>query len=130
MKVSTTVTDHAWTDGVDGLRRIVSIADEGGLDTIWVPDHLFQADPTSHPQAELFEAVSMLGFLAAITSRARLGMLVSPVPFRPPAVQVKAIATLEMSSKRRLAILWNALSGATGVGIRIDLISSPGCFKV
>lgn len=95
MKVSMTVTDHAWTDGVDGLRRIATIADEGGLDTIWVPDHLFQADPTSHPQAELFEAVSLLGFLAAITSRARLGMLVSPVPFRPPAVQVKAIATLD-----------------------------------
>ncbi|TCC59631.1 LLM class flavin-dependent oxidoreductase [Kribbella pittospori] len=95
MKVSVTVTDHAWADGVDGLRRIASIADEGGLDTIWVPDHLFQADPTSHPQAELYEAITMLGFLAATTSRARLGMLVSPVPFRPPAVQVKAIATLD-----------------------------------
>lgn len=101
MKVSMTVTDHAWADGVDGLRQIVSLADEGGLDTIWVPDHLFQADPTSHPQAELFEAVSMLGFLAAITRRARLGMLVSPVPFRPPAVQVKAIATLDAFTRGR-----------------------------
>lgn len=102
MKLSITVTDHAWSDGVDGLRRIVEIADEGGIDTIWVPDHLFQADPTSHPQAELFEAVSLLGYLAAITSNVRLGMLVSPVPFRPPAVQVKAIATLDAFTHGRV----------------------------
>jgi alkanesulfonate monooxygenase SsuD/methylene tetrahydromethanopterin reductase-like flavin-dependent oxidoreductase (luciferase family) len=101
VKISMTVTDHAWVDGVDGLRRIATIADVGGLDTIWVPDHLFQADPTSHPQAELFEAVTMLGYLAAVTSRARLGMLVSPVTFRPPAVQVKAIATLDAFTRGR-----------------------------
>ena len=101
VKVSISVTDHAWPDGVDGLRRIAGIADKGGLDTIWVPDHLYQADPTSHPQAELFEGVTMLGFLAAITSRARLGMLVSPVSFRPPAVQVKAIATLDALTRGR-----------------------------
>jgi alkanesulfonate monooxygenase SsuD/methylene tetrahydromethanopterin reductase-like flavin-dependent oxidoreductase (luciferase family) len=101
MKISMTVTDHAWVDGVDGLRRIATIADEGGLDTIWVPDHLFQADPTSHPQAELFEAITMLGYLAAVTSWARLGMLVSPVTFRPPAVQVKAIATLDAFTRGR-----------------------------
>jgi alkanesulfonate monooxygenase SsuD/methylene tetrahydromethanopterin reductase-like flavin-dependent oxidoreductase (luciferase family) len=101
MKISMTVTDHAWPDGVDGLRRIATIADEGGLDTIWVPDHLFQADPTSQPQAELFEAITMLGYLAAVTSRTRLGMLVSPVTFRPPAVQVKAIATLDAFTRGR-----------------------------
>jgi alkanesulfonate monooxygenase SsuD/methylene tetrahydromethanopterin reductase-like flavin-dependent oxidoreductase (luciferase family) len=101
MKLSITVTDHAWSDGVDGLRRIVELADQGGIDTIWVPDHLFQADPTSHPEAELFEGVSLLGYLAAITTRARLGMLVSPVPFRPPAVQVKAIATLDAFTRGR-----------------------------
>jgi alkanesulfonate monooxygenase SsuD/methylene tetrahydromethanopterin reductase-like flavin-dependent oxidoreductase (luciferase family) len=101
MKLSITVTDHAWSDGVDGLRRVVELADQGGIDTIWVPDHLFQADPTSHPQAELFEGFSLLGYLAAITSRVRLGMLVSPVPFRPPAVQVKAIATLDAFTRGR-----------------------------
>ena len=36
-----------------------------------------------------------------------------------------ATATLEMSSNRRLAILWNAVSGASGNGTRTALISSP-----
>ena len=43
-----------------------------------------------------------------------------------PAAGANATATLEMSSNRRLAILWKAVIGATGVGIRTVLISSPG----
>ena len=38
----------------------------------------------------------------------------------------KPTATLEMSSNRRLAILWNAASPASGSGIRTARISSPG----
>ena len=40
--------------------------------------------------------------------------------------RAKATATLEMSSNRRLAILWKAASGATGSGIRTARMSSPG----
>jgi hypothetical protein len=42
----------------------------------------------------------------------------------------KPTATLEMSSNRRLAILWNAAIGATGSGIRTARISSPGCMTL
>lgn len=116
MKVSVTMTDHSWPDGVTGLRRAATMADEGGLDTIWVPDHLLQADPTSHIDAELFEGVSTLGYLAAITQRARVGMLVSPVMFRPPAVLVKAIATLDAFTGGRvwmgLGIGWQGTEAA------------------
>ena len=48
----------------------------------------------------------------------------------PSSRRAKPTATLEMSSNRRFAILWNALIGATGSGIRITLISSPGRFTV
>ena len=41
-----------------------------------------------------------------------------------------ATATPEMSSNRRLAILWNAVTGATGSGMRIVLISSSGCLTL
>ncbi|MGZ4432310.1 MAG: hypothetical protein ACXVW7_01565 [Trebonia sp.] len=36
------------------------------------------------------------------------------------------MATLEMSSNRRLAILWKAVTGASGSGMRIVVISSSG----
>ena len=71
---------------------------------------------------------------AASVARARIGVAATPPsPIARPAhdavghVEREATATLEMSSKRRLAILWNAVSRASGRGrIRISLISSPG----
>ena len=50
----------------------------------------------------------------------------------PPAStsRAKATATEEMSSKRRLAILWKAEIGATGTGSVIVLISSSGRLTV
>ena len=68
---------------------------------------------------------------ASSVAVARTG--VAATPPRPMAASVttpsrtssaNATATLEMSSNRRLAILWNAASGASGSGIRTDLISS------
>ena len=46
---------------------------------------------------------------------------------RPRTSSAKPTATLEMSSNRRLAILWKAVIPASGSGIRTALISSPGC---
>jgi alkanesulfonate monooxygenase SsuD/methylene tetrahydromethanopterin reductase-like flavin-dependent oxidoreductase (luciferase family) len=43
----------------------VRAAEAAGLDTVWVPDHLLQADPSSTPEAEMLEAYTALGFLAA-----------------------------------------------------------------
>ena len=47
---------------------------------------------------------------------------------RPATSSAKAMATLEMSSNRRLAILWKATVGASGSGMRTARISSPGSF--
>jgi F420-dependent oxidoreductase-like protein len=77
----------------------VRAADQAGVDTVWVADHLLQADPTAGPdQTEMLEAYTTLGFLAAPTQRVRLGTTVSPVALRPPALLVKAITTLDLLS--------------------------------
>jgi F420-dependent oxidoreductase-like protein len=101
MKISLNLTNHSWPDGIAGLRSVVRAADDGGLDTIWLPDHLLQADPTSSPDAEMFEAGTTLGFLAGQTERSRLGTMVSAVAFRPPAVLIKAVTTLDVLSDGR-----------------------------
>jgi alkanesulfonate monooxygenase SsuD/methylene tetrahydromethanopterin reductase-like flavin-dependent oxidoreductase (luciferase family) len=54
------------------LARVAAAADQGGLDTVWVADHLLQADPTAAPgQTEMLEAYTTLGFLAGQTERVR-----------------------------------------------------------
>ncbi|MGH3466476.1 MAG: LLM class flavin-dependent oxidoreductase, partial [Thermocrispum sp.] len=95
MKVSISVTNYSWPNGVhDGLTEVARAADESDLDTLWVDDHLLQADPFAPPgHTEHLEAISTLGFLAARTERVRLGSMVSPVTFRPPAVLLMAVST-------------------------------------
>ena len=105
MRLSLSITNYSWPDGSKGLAprlaRIVRAADEGGLDTVWVADHLIQADPTSTPGAEMLEAYTTLGFLAALTERVRIGTMVTGVTYRPPSMLIKAVTTLDVLSGGR-----------------------------
>jgi F420-dependent oxidoreductase-like protein len=106
MRVSISVTNYSWPDGRGGLgprlARVAGQADEAGVDTVWVADHLLQADPTAPAgDTEMLEAYTTLGFLAAQTGRVRLGTMVTGVTFRPPALLVKAVTTLDVLSGGR-----------------------------
>ena len=49
MRISLTVTNFSWPSGparlAGELDRIARQADQGGLDTLWVSDHLLQGEP-------------------------------------------------------------------------------------
>lgn len=106
MRVSINVTNYSWPSGPRALgselARLARAADEAGVDTVWVADHLIQADPTAAPEdSDMLEAYTTLGFLAAQTERVRLGTMVSAVTFRPPALLVKAVTTLDVLTNGR-----------------------------
>jgi alkanesulfonate monooxygenase SsuD/methylene tetrahydromethanopterin reductase-like flavin-dependent oxidoreductase (luciferase family) len=65
-------------------------------------DHYFQIPPWGKPEDHpMLEAYSTLGYLAAATKRIRLGVLVSGVIYRPPAVLIKAATTVDVLSGGR-----------------------------
>jgi F420-dependent oxidoreductase-like protein len=106
MRVSINLTNYSWPSGSHSLgpelARLVAAADQAGLDTVWVADHLLQADPTAAPDdTEMLEAYTTLGFLAAHSQRVRLGTMVTGVTYRPPALLVKAVTTLDVLSGGR-----------------------------
>jgi F420-dependent oxidoreductase-like protein len=105
VRLSLNITNFSWPDGTTGiaarLAQVVRAAEDAGLDTAWVSDHLIQADPNSAPEAEMLEAYATLGFLSAHTTRIRLGTLVSGVTYRAPALLVKAITTVDVLSGGR-----------------------------
>jgi F420-dependent oxidoreductase-like protein len=102
MRVSLSITNYSWSGVLAAeLARVARAADEAGLHTVWVADHLIQADPTSTPEAEMLEAYTTLGFLAAQTRRVRLGTMVTGVTFRPPSLLIKAVTTLDVLSGGR-----------------------------
>lgn len=95
MRVSISLTNYAWPDGIRGLDTVVRAADDAGLDTVWVQDHLIPAAPGADPDSPMYEAYTLLGYLAARTSTVRIGTMVTAVTYRPPALLIKAVSTLQ-----------------------------------
>jgi probable F420-dependent oxidoreductase len=78
-------------------------ADELGFRAIWTSDHLLA--PSTLPQfSRVFEPLTVLSYLAAITSRIRLGTSVIVLPMRSPFVVAKQAATLDLMSGGRLVL--------------------------
>lgn len=63
-----------------------------GYDSLWVCDHLY--GPQS-PGIPILEAWSLVAALAAVTTRAEIGTLVTPAGMRNPAQLGKVIATVD-----------------------------------
>jgi len=81
----------------DELARTVETADAAGVGSISVMDHYFQMVRAGFPADDpMLEAYTTLGYLAAHTERARLGVLVTGVTYRYPGLLAKIIATLDV----------------------------------
>jgi F420-dependent oxidoreductase-like protein len=105
VRISLSITNFSWPLGTAAIaERTVSVAraaENAGLDTVWVADHPIQSDPASGPDEPMLEAYTLLGLLAGHTRRVRLGTLVTGVTFRPPALLIKAVTTLDVISGGR-----------------------------
>jgi F420-dependent oxidoreductase-like protein len=96
------------------FERVASIAvtaEESGFDSLWVMDHLYQIRGIGDRSEPMLEAYTLLSGLAARTSRASLGALVTGVTYRNPALLAKMVTTLDVISKGRailgLGAAWN-----------------------
>ena len=93
------------------LARVVHDADEAGFDSIWVMDHFFQIRGIGPAEDPMLEGWTALGFMAAHTRLARLGLMVGGVHYRLPGLWVKAATTLDVLSGGRawlgIGAAWN-----------------------
>jgi F420-dependent oxidoreductase-like protein len=103
------------------LERIVRTADEVGFDSIWVMDHLFQIRGVGAVDEPMLEGWTALGFIAAHTKRARIGLMVGGIHYREPGIWVKAATTLDVLTGGRawlgLGAGWNRQE-SEGLGFR------------
>ena len=77
-------------------------AERLGFEALFTSDHYLSVQGSRERGSS--DAWTMLAALAARTSRIRLGTLVSPVTFRPPAVLAKAAATVDHVSGGRVEL--------------------------
>ena len=78
-------------------------AEDGGMDSLWVIDHLIFRYP-DQPEYGLHEASVILAALAVATRRVELGTLVLSTSFRPPAVLAKMAATIDSIAGGRVIL--------------------------
>ncbi|MBS46056.1 MAG: LLM class F420-dependent oxidoreductase [Nocardioides sp.] len=85
----------------DRLTVTARVADEGGVSLLTVMDHWFQMEQLGGPAEPMLEGYTTLGYLAAVTSRVRLSLLVTGVTYRHPGLLAKQVATLDRLSRGR-----------------------------
>jgi alkanesulfonate monooxygenase SsuD/methylene tetrahydromethanopterin reductase-like flavin-dependent oxidoreductase (luciferase family) len=110
----------------DELAAMARAAEETGLDSVWVGDHLlYRGD--GRPERGPWDCFSTLAFLAAVTERVELGPLVACTAFHPPGILARMFAALaELSGGRVVAGVgagWNATEFAA-FGLPFDHLVS------
>lgn len=87
-------------------------AEELGFDAIFANDHIIvDGSPRSAPWTNCYDPLVALPYIAANTSRIRLGVSVLIVPYRNPIATAKMLATIDRISGGRLiagiGVGWN-----------------------
>lgn len=85
----------------DETRAAAEEMDRLGYHSVWLNDHLYGIPMPALP---IFEAWTALSAVGALTSRAQLGTLVSPIGFRNPALFAKMVATLDRITGGRVIV--------------------------
>lgn len=86
-----------WPESVERWKYLEAL----GFDSIWLCDHLVQP---SRPDGPYFEGSTLLAALAAVTDRARIGVLVWSNTFRHPSILAKESMTIDHISNGRLEV--------------------------
>jgi alkanesulfonate monooxygenase SsuD/methylene tetrahydromethanopterin reductase-like flavin-dependent oxidoreductase (luciferase family) len=90
--------DVTWED----WRAIAAACEEHGVGTLFRSDHYLSVD--DRRERGSLDAWTTIAALAAVTTRLRLGTLVSPATFRHPAVLAKSVVTVDHVSGGRVEL--------------------------
>jgi F420-dependent oxidoreductase-like protein len=84
------------------LARTARIADQAGFARFTVMDHYFQMEtPNSVATEPMLEGYTTLGYVAAVTERVQLNLMVTGVMYRYPGLLAKIVTTLDVLSGGR-----------------------------
>jgi F420-dependent oxidoreductase-like protein len=124
VKIGLQIPDFTWPGGPArlgaDLAGVARTADAAGFEFISVMDHFFQIPAAGPAEREMLEAYTTLGYLAGVTSRAKLVTLVTGAVYRHPGILAKIVTTLDVLSGGRawlgIGAAWNE-EESRGLGI-------------
>ena len=89
-----------WGFDYPAVAAIAAAAESNDFEALWVSDHLLWDDDAV--DRNCFEAWTLLAALAPVTSKLRLGTLVTCNSYRHPALLAKSVAGLDALSGGRI----------------------------
>ncbi len=115
---------------VDKLRTVAQKAESLGFDSFWVMDHFHQIQNVGEPREPMLEGWTTQAVIAGLTTKIKLGTLVTGIVYRHPSVLAKIGATLDVLSKGRLFMgigaAWN-FEEASAYGIPFPPVGERMC---
>jgi F420-dependent oxidoreductase-like protein len=115
VKLGLQIPSFTWPGGDSAigpsLARIAETADAVGFDSLWVMDHFYQIRGVGRPEEPMLEGWTALGYMAAHSKQATLGLMVGGVHYRQAGLWAKAATTLDVLSGGRaylgIGAAWN-----------------------
>jgi probable F420-dependent oxidoreductase len=111
MKLSVEFPSVAYREGPEGIIRLAKAIEDIGYDQLDMFDHVVMGYPTETraapiypPQMPIMEALMVLAYAAAVTTRIGLGTEVLVLPQRQPVLVAKQISTLDTLSGGRVRL--------------------------
>jgi F420-dependent oxidoreductase-like protein len=112
--------DGQGSDMINTLSTLARTGEQLGFDSFWLMDHFHQIQNVGRQEEPMLEGWTGISVLAGVTSKIKLGTLVTGNIYRHPSVLAKIGATLDVLSEGRLIMGlgagWNDLeSHAYGI---------------
>jgi probable F420-dependent oxidoreductase len=112
MHLGFALANNQGVEDVQAIIRLAIRADELGFDSVWASDHLFNVSYVFERIGDrpYYDPLTILTYVAAVTTRIRLGTSVLVLPYHHPMRLAKAAATLDVLSGGRVIL-------GVGVGV-------------
>jgi F420-dependent oxidoreductase-like protein len=105
MNLDLHVSRFDWASGPKGIgsgvAHLARTAEAVGVRALSFMDHFFQMEQAAPAEDPMLEGYTALGFVAALTQRLRLRLLVTGVTYRHPGLLAKTVTTLDVLSGGR-----------------------------
>jgi F420-dependent oxidoreductase-like protein len=115
VKIGLQISSYTWPGGAAAigptLAKVTETADGVGFDSLWVMDHFYQIRGVGPVEEPMLEGWTALGYMAAHSKNATLGLMVGGVHYRQAGLWAKAATTLDVLSGGRaylgIGAAWN-----------------------